>query len=908
MSSGEQGSDNAIKSKNEMGSVNLKEAEVFDPDQLENDFQEVMTELMGDKSLERFRVEYEKLHNALTRASSQEKRLIKKCRELNAEIINNAAKVQTAIKLSQEDQSSIASLKKEMEKAWKMVDASHEKELRAKETVQQLKDEITNLSRLVDQGAGLNTGKDNLLKESIRAKEEISQLNGEYKESLKKEQIKLQDFMKVISENEAAAMGSRQEMQNLQDQLAIKIADQERDQRRKERMEKEMKEFRAKYEKKVGEQVELNQELAGKTSQIQLLEKDLQETRGTLEKYVRDYESLFSRSQKLADLLNDQSDKTMQLEVERRSLQKEIKSQQIELHRIRLEKSVAERKIDKEKRIYQKLEERLDHEHTTKLVLQSQIGSMQKDLDNEKVLDEKQQAEMDRLEREKKMERRNVEKAEAKANQAHDDIQANERIEMSLRQELAGLKREAAKQRKLIYQLEKGRERYEMEATEQRKLLSQSEEDGKAKLFQIEEAQKKVLEMECKLKQQQQLYEQVRSERNHCSKNLNDSRDEISELKRKFTILNHQIEQLKEEVATKDDVLVKEHFQHCKVEKEKDLFKNELGRLHALVASNETTIHHQDAELKKMSAVMRGMDDEALKQRKEYDQIIHERDILGTQLIRRNDELSLLYEKLRIQQSILSKGEAQYQERMQDTRVLKLKVTDLKRELHIAKHQVGQWDDLKREVFHLQRALLQEKTKVKALSEELENPMNVHRWRKLEGNDPATYELLQKVQTLQKRLIQKTEQVVEKDLMIQEKEKLYNELKVILARQPGPEVVEQLSWYQQVVRDKEKQLKMLLSEQNMFQSTENELKFQIERLSHEINEYKRKYYKKKLEDKIRRTKSNNNNTNCASGMDRLPTLPQKCQLPGRMQPAQAQRQLALASTTRYVGGGFSLNQ
>jgi hypothetical protein len=31
------------------------------------------------------------------------------------------------------------------------------------------------------------------------------------------------------------------------------------------------------------------------------------------------------------------------------------------------------------------------------------------------------------------------------------------------------------------------------------------------------------------------------------------------------------------------------------------------------------------------------------------------------------------------------------------------------------------------------REVLQEKTKVSALSEELENPMNVHRWRKLEG-------------------------------------------------------------------------------------------------------------------------------------------------------------------------------
>jgi len=99
---------------------------------LENDFQEVLQELVGDKSLERFRNEYDKLHRALKKSHESEKRLIKKCRELNQEIVANAAKVQTALKLSQEDQNTIASLKREIEKAWKMVDAAHEKEGRAR--------------------------------------------------------------------------------------------------------------------------------------------------------------------------------------------------------------------------------------------------------------------------------------------------------------------------------------------------------------------------------------------------------------------------------------------------------------------------------------------------------------------------------------------------------------------------------------------------------------------------------------------------------------------------------------------------------------------------------------------------------------------------------------------------------
>lgn len=45
-------------------------------------------------------------------------------------------------------------------------------------------------------------------------------------------------------------------------------------------------------------------------------------------------------------------------------------------------------------------------------------------------------------------------------------------------------------------------------------------------------------------------------------------------------------------------------------------------------------------------------------------------------------------------------------------------------------------------------------------------------------------------------------------MLIQEKEKLYVELKHILARQPGPEVAEQLSIYQQTLKEKTKQMKV----------------------------------------------------------------------------------------------------
>ena len=88
-------------------------------------------------------------------------------------------------------------------------------------------------------------------------------------------------------------------------------------------------------------------------------------------------------------------------------------------------------------------------------------------------------------------------------------------------------------------------------------------------------------------------------------------------------------------------------------------------------------------------------DAERVRQKKELDQVISERDILGTQLVRRNDELALLYEKIKIQQSTLNKGEIQYNQRLEDIRVLKLEIKKLRREKAILQKSVANVDDLR---------------------------------------------------------------------------------------------------------------------------------------------------------------------------------------------------------------------
>ena len=338
--------------------------------------------------------------------------------------------------------------------------------------------------------------------------------------------------------------------------------------------------------------------------------------------------------------------------------------------------------------------------------------------------------------------------------------------------------------------------------------MTSKEEDIKMQEMLIFDSKKRITELERKLKEQQALYENVRADRNVYSKNLIESQDEITEMKRKLKIMGHQIEQLKEEIASKETALVKEHFEHSKIDKEKEALSIQISKLQQQYEESQQLIQNKKAEENKLRHIIIEADTERMRQKKEYEAVVQERDILGTQLIRRNDELSLLYEKIKIQTSTLNKGEIQYRERLEDIRVLRLEIKRLRREKAILQTETQNVDSLRNEIFKLQRDVLREQTRVKVLEEELESPMNIHRWRKLAGSDPSTYELITKIQTLQKRLIGKTEEVVEKELVIQQKEKLYKDVKEVLQRQPGPEVVEELRVVRESVNRKVRECKV----------------------------------------------------------------------------------------------------
>merc|ERR1712032_1399515 len=137
----------------------------------------------------------------------------------------------------------------------------------------------------------------------------------------------------------------------------------------------------------------------------------------------------------------------------------------------------------------------------------------------------------------------------------------------------------------------------------------------------------------------------------------------------------------KEEIKEKDKALITEHFEHQFISKETEKIKDNLERLNKLQKNSQKMVEFNQQEIKKLESTIQEAEVEKQNQRKEFEAVTSERDILGTQLIRRNVELELLYEKIKIQESTLQKGEIQFKGRLDDIKQQKDSIAGVRAEL-----------------------------------------------------------------------------------------------------------------------------------------------------------------------------------------------------------------------------------
>jgi len=626
----------------------------------------------------------------------------------------------------------------------------------------------------------------------------------------------------------------------------------------KEAIEKEIFHMRTNYidkEKDLNEQMKIYRL---EEKEIKSLDQSIQKTKHQMEQYIETYEKLYHKFNEITHDLEKQNQANIKL-------QEEITEKQFQMNEVEGEikkckkliqqqnelKGIANNKLIEIDEVKQTNEKKIDNLNNNILKYRESEHPL---LHREIELLEKQ---LSKYKQELEILRKKHTGSERTTKAVNDLIILNKNGKLNLTIEIKILEEDIQHYHTSIRQLMSEKEKYEHNTEIANQQYYTSLEELKLQEMQIHELNKKIISDQMKLKQKQSLYESVRSDRNLFSKQLIDSQDEISSLKKKFKSMNHLIDQMKEDISSKDHSIVKEHFLHHSVDKERELLKNELTKIKKQVQASEGIIENQRVEIMKLQRIIEEAEQERQRQRNELSSVLSERNLLTSQLVKRNEELNIMYEKIKTQRGDLKMGELSYYKYQNEIKHWQTFIRTLVEKNNTTIESLSEYDILTKQVIQLEKEILKEKTRSRALMDELEIPMNVHRWRILESSDPKRYDKILQIHTLQKQLVEMSDKMIQNDLLIQEKEKVYVELKNVIARHPGPEIEEQILLYQQTLKDKQKQLLAMNNELDMYIEQTKRFKEEISYYDIQINKVNKTWVKTMQ----KKTNTNNNNTN-----------------------------------------------
>lgn len=483
-------------------------------------------------------------------------------KELNNELVVNAGKVATALKLSEDDSSTIEELKKQVERAWSMVEGANAREEAANSNIEKLQEEVGSLTASLAKHQAL-LGADTSLEDLISARDALAVRLREAEGTITKERDRADESMKELAVKQDKYKEKKAQIKELERQLAAKAAEEARDAKRRANLEAEAAHLRDQLAARVQAAEALKKVIEEAEEKNASLEKQLQNQRYAMTTSLNDFHKLHKDMAKLAADLEEQVRQVSLLKEEKVKLEKETRLRAEEASRERANGARLQAKLDGEARERERVARMLDDEKVTAERLKAEVDALEKTLDREHLRAKATERTVARLDREKSAVEKKVTVEVGKAAEARSDMEAKAEELAALEGDNRRLTMEATKMRTVISVLERDRERIRAQVEEMEKRWKDSQEDVRAREAALGDMEKKEAELSNRLKQSQSAYEALRTEKTAVAKDLLAAQDEIAELKRKSKVQTNQIEQLKDDIHAKDRALVAEEFVRC---------------------------------------------------------------------------------------------------------------------------------------------------------------------------------------------------------------------------------------------------------------------------------------------------------------------------------------------------------
>lgn len=813
----------------------------------EHRFVEVIRELASEPQLEAFRNEYEKVHRLLLKSVEGEKRLIGKIEELRGELSSHGSKIETAVQLSQEDESTISTLRMEIEKAWAMADTAHQREKESREKIQVLKEQVRELDALVSQSAGLTMGQEAYLRDLISSKRQLEDEHSILTTRFLHLSEEQKEYMKHHHKLQVEEIEVREDYNKRLAAYQSILLDLEALQKERITVEQSLREYRSTTEKNVVEIEKKRAQIEPFSQEEARLKKEAMEVSETVQTLNRQVEDFQHRFKLEAARLSSAEEKIAVLTSEVPKKQAILKERKKEL--------------EKEVRILKRAEEQGKRQ-------QGELADLVKERDNLIVEGNKISAESDSAveiatQKEKELQalegdfhKSMIQKTAAiQENATKEDersILDGERLleegqRCSAVQELSALLVENEKTRKHLFLSEQLHQKSLTEAQKLTLEYHKTLDHIRAKRSDAKKLRELYASHEKKQKLQQELLERVNLDRSRTEKQLRETEADLRELKETHKSKSSDIERMKMELIEKESMLCQLHTVSKQIHRDTACTEQRASHLKEDCLHAQTRIQALGDELNQLSTVVASCDAEKLRQDMRLRAITTERNVLATQLIRRNEELRLLYDKIQLQQNILEKGALDYSSKVNDIVDAREKLMELRLRCRLALVRLRFIERLKKKELKVNRLLTEERARVRALTEELSKPVNVHRWRRLEGSQPALLDEIAKVQMLQKKLIAKCDECVRKSSEFKKKEAEYTQLRCRLARMPGPEAADDLALYCENIEKRKAQITTMKNDLHGVELHTEVLTEEVRQLNEELWEVKNKFMKTKTQ-------------------------------------------------------------
>ncbi|XP_049880437.1 cilia- and flagella-associated protein 58-like [Pectinophora gossypiella] len=736
---------------------------------------------------------------------------------------------------------SIQVLQEAVEEARTLADAMHARELASveqletmKKTVYRLEKELDARKRAGDDEAGATS--------AVKEKEKFEKEKAKLVAELDGIKLRLSNAINYQEELEQKNNAAEENIAKLEETLEEAENQAVRTNRLVEHLRNESNNLKMELDQRNTYINTLTDKLTKTEKLLERREKTIKDMTARLEAAISEQESATSRATQFRDQLEKVHTEFEKTKTTLVHTSKELKNNIDDGTRLRNEVSKLMKQNASQAKKYTLLEQSKANLESERERLHQQVSVMEREIMLGKRQAEADKRDIENLCREKDILNKNMQKIQNEAAENLNMLNLQEQHRKQLDHELEMNARQINKQRLMIRQYEKDKDRLLEEAIALNEKIDEISEEVRLRTADIIDLKKALREESINNRKLTVALDATRTERNMLHKNYTEALDEIQDLKQKLKMLAYQIEQLKEDISGKESGLKSCEGALNKCHKKNEQLRTEIQAGLTKLSEARADITALRQEEARLNRIIQEGDTARAKLMKELEGLMNERDVVGAQLVRRNDEISLLYEKIRILEVTLHRGERQYEQRVEDIRLLRLEIIRLRKEKNLLSKGIENMTDLRLEVFNLERELGRERLRVRALEEALETPLNVHRWRKLQGTDPDSVHLTQKLRLTQKKVLMQSEMLVMKDRELKETRNLYGAVKDMLALQPSPDIQQTLNRTQRALANRTTKMKCLIAELNMRERQVTDLRHELDRMNEDLHSYKTKYY------------------------------------------------------------------